>query len=82
MVYTCIMEAENKDTSPKAAQRAVTPLDLFDPRQPRSSKELLNERLSICQTCKFFTGQRCLKCGCFMSLKGTLANASCPIGHW
>ena len=76
------MEAENKDTSPTAAQRAVTPLDLFDPRQPRSSKELLNERLSICQTCKFFTGQRCLKCGCFMSAKTKLKYAACPINKW
>ena len=76
------MEAENNDTSPTAPQRAVTPLDLFDPRQPRSSKELLNERLSICQTCKFFTGQRCLKCGCNMAIKTYLTASTCPIGKW
>lgn len=62
--------------------RDVTPLDLFNPNQKRVSKEVLQERLDICKTCKFFTGRRCVKCGCFMSLKGTLTNAKCPVHKW
>jgi hypothetical protein len=57
-------------------------LDLFNPNQPRVDRELVEHRLSICHTCPFFTGKRCLKCGCYMQLKGTLLNAKCPMGHW
>lgn len=57
-------------------------LDLFKPSMERSEKELVDERMAICQTCPFFTGKRCRKCGCFMALKTTLRQASCPIGKW
>jgi hypothetical protein len=57
-------------------------LDLFKPSMERSEKELVEERMAICQTCPFFTGKRCRKCGCFMALKTTLRQASCPIGKW
>ena len=58
--------------------------DLFDPKQPRSDKELIESRLAICNTCPAFskTLQKCRKCGCFMKLKSTLRQASCPIGKW
>jgi hypothetical protein len=56
--------------------------DLFDPKQPRSEEELKEYRMSICKQCPFFIGGRCKKCGCFMSLKSTLAKAKCPIGKW
>jgi hypothetical protein len=56
--------------------------DLFNPKEPRSEKELAEYRLEICKTCPFFTGSRCKKCGCFMALKTTLKKAKCPIGHW
>jgi uncharacterized paraquat-inducible protein A len=60
----------------------VSFLDLFDPSQPRSSKEQIQARLEICKTCEFFTGKRCKRCGCFMALKTTLHEASCPVGKW
>jgi hypothetical protein len=58
--------------------------DLFDPRQPRSDRELIESRLAICNTCPFFKKNlaKCKKCGCFMKLKTTLKEASCPVGHW
>ena len=58
--------------------------DLFDPRQPRSDKELIESRLAICNTCPFFDKKRakCTKCGCYMKLKTTLRKAHCPMGHW
>jgi hypothetical protein len=59
-------------------------LDLFDPRQPRSDKELIESRLAICNTCPWFNKnlQKCKQCGCFMRLKSTLIQAKCPVGHW
>jgi hypothetical protein len=58
--------------------------DLFDIKQPRTPKELIEERLAICNTCPAFNKrlQKCNKCGCFMKLKTTLQKASCPIGKW
>ena len=59
-------------------------IDLFDPRQPRSDRDLIESRLAICNTCSFFDKRlvKCKKCGCFMRLKTTLREASCPIGNW
>lgn len=58
--------------------------DLFDPRQERSDKEMIESRLAICNTCPFFNKRlmKCRQCGCFMKLKTTLASAKCPRGHW
>ena len=58
--------------------------DLFDPRQPRSDRALIEERLAICNSCEFFKKNlaKCKKCGCFMKLKSTLKQASCPVHKW
>jgi hypothetical protein len=58
--------------------------DLFDPNQPRSDKELIEQRLEICKVCPAFNKylNKCRKCGCFMQLKTTLLQAKCPIGKW
>jgi len=46
--------------------------------------ETPNERLSICRQCpeliKLTT--QCKKCGCFMSAKTKLINATCPLSKW
>lgn len=62
----------------------VTFFDLFDPKQPRSDKELIESRLAICNTCPWFDKRlvKCKSCGCFMKLKTTLEKATCPKGHW
>lgn len=59
-------------------------LDLFDVKQPRSSKETIEERLAICNTCPALNKRimKCKKCGCYMRLKSTLQLAKCPIGKW
>ena len=59
-------------------------IDLFNPNQPRSEKELMEARLDICRECKYLnkTLMQCTKCGCFMKLKSTLKQAKCPVGKW
>jgi hypothetical protein len=59
-------------------------IDLFNPNQARSDKDLVEERLAICNACEWLRPktQRCRKCGCFMSLKTTLIQAKCPMGKW
>jgi hypothetical protein len=63
---------------------SVKPWDLFNPNQPRSEEELVEYRMSICTICPEFIDltKQCKKCGCIMSLKTKLKNASCPIGKW
>lgn len=59
-------------------------LDLFNPMQPRSDDELVKQRLEICKACPFLDKRlvKCRKCGCFMKLKSTLRQATCPEGKW
>lgn len=45
--------------------------------------QLIHDRLKICNApCEFKTGVRCLKCGCYISLKTAVAAAKCPEGKW
>jgi hypothetical protein len=59
-------------------------IDLFDPRQPRAAKDLAKSRLSICRNCEYLDKKLvvCMQCGCFMKLKTTLENATCPVHKW
>ena len=62
----------------------VKPWDLLNPNKPRSPEDLAKYRLEICHTCDFYRPKtnQCKKCGCFMKLKTSLANAKCPLGKW
>ena len=59
-------------------------IDLFDPSQPRSDRDLIEYRLSICNTCPSLNKRlmKCKKCGCYMKLKSTLKQAKCPLEKW
>ena len=63
---------------------SVKPWDLFNPNQPRASKEAREQRMNICNFCQHFITltNQCSKCGCIMPLKTKLANAMCPLGKW
>jgi len=39
-------------------------------------------RLSICDGCEHRAGNRCLKCGCNLSLKARGRAFRCPLGRW
>ena len=47
-------------------------------------KEVAKQRLAICDTCDRYdtTTTQCKECGCFMSAKVKLPNASCPLHKW
>jgi hypothetical protein len=57
---------------------------------PKSSQELINERLSICQKCDMFDNisSQCLVCGCNISNKKIFMNKlawkgqKCPQNKW
>ncbi len=55
---------------------------------PTCTQDQINERLKICESCKWFRGNRCMKCGCACNKnkkylnKLAWADQSCPIGKW
>ena len=55
---------------------------------PTCTQEEINERLRICEGCKWFRGGSCRKCGCacnnnkkFLN-KLAWADQECPVGKW
>jgi hypothetical protein len=44
--------------------------------------EQYRERLEICDACPARRGNRCLVCGCRLSLKARGRVFRCPQGHW
>lgn len=44
--------------------------------------QIIKKRIDICSVCENKTGVRCLKCGCYISLKTAVAAATCPAGKW
>ena len=48
------------------------------------SEDELKVRLNICKNCEFFQPEndRCSQCGCFLSIKASWKEQSCPIKKW
>jgi len=49
---------------------------------PIVSEEKFEERLKICNACEHLDGNKCMKCGCTMSVKCKWGTAACPINKW
>lgn len=64
--------------------RPARPWDLYNKKIGRVDNLTANERIEICRGCEFFIKPttQCKKCGCIMTAKVKLPNASCPIGKW
>ena len=60
------------------------PWDVVNPETEWAEEIVSQERYSICNSCPELVKltKQCKKCGCFMSVKTRLKNASCPIGKW
>lgn len=67
----------------KEAQAQVKPWHLLN-SENYVSEEIQKERYSICLSCPELINatKTCKLCGCFMTQKTKLKNASCPIGKW
>jgi hypothetical protein len=60
------------------------PWDMINPSIERVSETDQVLRMKICNGCDHLIKltTQCKKCGCFMTAKTKLANATCPIGKW
>lgn len=67
----------------KASLGESRPWHLLD-KENYVEENVAQERFSICKSCpeliKLTT--QCKKCGCFMTAKTKLKQASCPLGKW
>lgn len=65
-------------------ERPARPWDLFNKNLGRVETEVAAERMTICNACEHLneTTKTCKECGCFMTAKTKLPNATCPIGKW
>lgn len=50
--------------------------------QVLASKELYDQRLSICDKCEFRKDWICSVCGCQLHLKASMQHSACPKGFW
>jgi len=41
-----------------------------------------SERLSICSSCEYERGGKCLECGCFLKKKAWWKSEDCPKDKW
>ena len=65
-------------------ERPARPWDLFNKNLGRVAEEVAKERFDICLSCPELVKitSQCKECGCIMSAKTKLPNASCPLGKW
>ncbi len=66
------------------SEREVRPWDMFNKNMKRVPSQVAIDRLTICQSCEFFRSsiKQCTQCGCIMTQKTKLADASCPVHKW
>lgn len=60
------------------------PWDIVKPSTQYATEEVAKSRYDICLACPELIKltKQCKKCGCFMAVKTTLEQATCPIGKW
>jgi hypothetical protein len=63
--------------------RQVRPWDIFNKNIQKVEVEIAQKRMDICKSCpELLPTGNCKKCGCFMSSKTKLPDASCPLHKW
>jgi hypothetical protein len=64
--------------------RPARPWDLFNKNLGRVESEVAEERMAICRACPQLIQalSQCKECGCIMTAKTKLPNASCPLDKW
>lgn len=62
----------------------VKPWDFIKPSTEYVATDLAETRYNVCKFCPELIKltKQCKKCGCFMRLKTTLKDATCPMGKW
>ena len=49
---------------------------------PKTTREVINLRLSVCNDCSFREDDHCKQCGCTLSVISQVKFAKCPLDKW
>ncbi len=52
------------------------------PDDDKVDNAVLEERLAICNDCKYFQEGLCKACGCYVSLRAAVKKQRCPYRKW
>jgi hypothetical protein len=55
---------------------------LLDDGRVLADEQTHYQRLLVCHECPHAQENRCSLCGCYLSIKTTLAASECPAGKW
>ena len=60
------------------------PWDVINPNKPKVSDETASSRMTLCMDCPELikATKQCKQCGCIMSMKVKLKEATCPLNKW
>ncbi len=73
-----IREMAGQEKIYETIQRMIADL----PETERAPKALREERLSACKQCERLTDGMCAACGCYVELRATIADQTCPYDVW
>ena len=52
------------------------------PHEERASDSRREDRLAVCKQCERLTDGMCAACGCYVELRATIADQTCPYDIW
>lgn len=62
--------------------KSAKPWDILN-KNNWTEKEIQQHRIAICEKCDdYLPTKQCKNCMCFMPVKTTLMDASCPLNKW
>jgi hypothetical protein len=65
-------------------QKPLTPIEIFNKNNEKAFPFVVDTRLQTCYGCEQFRKQtdQCMVCGCGMTIKAKLKDATCPLNYW
>lgn len=50
--------------------------------QPKATQDIIDSRISICDSCEFRNNDHCTQCGCTISVITQVKFSKCPLDKW
>lgn len=62
----------------------ITIVEVIMEESDFSSEELIQQRLSICNSCEFVSANKdsCTQCSCLLANRTKYVESFCPVGKW
>ena len=50
--------------------------------EEKASRQIYEERLSVCKQCDYLNAGMCKACGCYVEMRAAMKARICPYGKW